>query len=324
MVKNDNDAIFLLKEMVDFEMFRPILEAEILNKDKDKRGAKPYDLILLLKMSYLQEIHNLSYKQTEKQCIDRFSFREFLDIDNLKDIPDANSLWNFHQKLEKTDVMRQIFDKFHSLLEEEGVILNEGKIVDATIITVPKKHKKDKNDAKNNTIDDEEDNKKIKENAPSWTKKHGKSYFGFKNHIKIDAKSKFIDTYEVTTASTNDSKALEKLLEKSDRGQKLYADSAYVGQSIKKLLDEYGIKSFILAKGYRNKPLRVAQKITNRLRSKTRVRVEHIFGFMENSMTGKHRRVQNIKAMKRRVGLMNSCYNMFRYGQVMRLKLLAV
>ncbi|MBP3194977.1 MAG: transposase, partial [Cardiobacteriaceae bacterium] len=108
------------------------------------------------------------------------------------------------------------------------------------------------------------------------------------NHIKIDAKSKFIDTYEVTTASTHDSKVLEKLLEKSDRGQKLYADSAYIGQPIKKMLNKYGVKSFILEKGYRNKPLRVAQKIINRLRSKIRVRIEHIFGFMKNSMGGKH------------------------------------
>ena len=308
--------------MIDFEMFRPTLEAAVLNKNKGKRGAKPYDLILLLKMSYLQEIHNLSYKQTEKECIDRYSFREFLDIDNLKDIPDANSLWNFHQKLEKNDVMRQIFDKLHSLLEEEGVILNEGKIVDATRITVPKKHKKTKRYAENNTIDNNENDKKIKENSASWTKKHGKSYFGFKNHIKIDAKSKFIDTYEVTTASTHDSKVLEKLLEKSDRGQKLYADSAYIGQPIKKMLNKYGVKSFILEKGYRNKPLRVAQKIINRLRSKIRVRVEHVFRFMENSMHGKHRRVQNLKAMRTRVGLMNSCYNMCRYVQIKRLKLL--
>ena len=148
--------------MIDFEMFRPTLEAAVLNKNKGKRGAKPYDLVLLLKMSYLQEIHNLSYKQTEKECIDRYSFREFLDIDNLKDIPDANSLWNFHQKLEKNDVMRQIFDKLHSLLEEEGVILNEGKIVDATRITVPKKHKKTKRYAENNTIDNDENDKKNK------------------------------------------------------------------------------------------------------------------------------------------------------------------
>ena len=324
VIKNSNSAILRIKDMVDFELFRPKLEAEILNKNKGKKGAKPYDLILLLKMLLLKQIYNFSYEKIEFECINQTIFRMFLDIDNLEDIPDANTLCNFFHKLEKNDVAKQLFDEFYHLLENKGAILNEGKIVDATIIEVPIRHNSSKKDDKQCNLIPEENDKKIKENTASWTKKHGKYYFGFKNHIKIDAKSKFIDTYEVTTASTHDSQALEKLLEKSDRGQILYADSAYIGQPIKKMLNKYGVKSFILEKGHRNKPLRVAKKIINRLRSKIRVRIEHIFGFMENSMGGKYRRVQNLQAMRTTVGLMNLCYNIFRYEQVMRLKLLTV
>ena len=83
VIKNSNSAILRIKDMVDFELFRPKLEAEILNKNKGKKGAKPYDLILLLKMLLLKQIYNFSYEKIEFECINQTIFRMFLDIDNL-------------------------------------------------------------------------------------------------------------------------------------------------------------------------------------------------------------------------------------------------
>ena len=117
-----------------------------------------------------------------------------------------------------------------------------------------------------------------------WTQKGGQKFFGYKNHTKDDARSKLIDTYEVTDAAIHDSQATEKLLREEDRGQELYADSAYIGKPIDKMLKAQERIPQIIERAFKGKPLTDEQKESNRIKSKTRCRVEHIFGFVTNSM----------------------------------------
>ena len=122
-------------------------------------------------------------------------------------------------------------------------------------------------------------------------------------------------SYSVTDASMHDSQTLDDLLQDQDKGQDLYADSAYVGQE--DTLDKYQVKDQIHQKGYKNKPLTEQQKSTNTEKSKTRVRVEHVFGFMENSMGSMFFRKVGIRRAETTIGLMNLTYNMFRKIQLM-------
>jgi IS5 family transposase len=99
--------------------------------------------------------------------------------------------------------------------------------------------------------------------------------------------------------------------------QALYADSAYTGGDFqKKLVEEKKVILQVVEKGYRNKPLTDEQKATNKEKSKTRVRVEHIFGFVENSMNGSFIKTIGIKRAAATIGLMNLAYNMFRKVQI--------
>ncbi len=72
-----------------------------------------------------------------------------------------------------------------------------------------------------------EDKRRQKDTDARWTKKNKRSYFGYKNHIKVDARSKLIKKYRVSSAEVHDSKEFEGLLDESDEGQQIYADSAY-------------------------------------------------------------------------------------------------
>lgn len=72
----------------------------------------------------------------------------------------------------------------------------------------------------------------------------------------------------------------------------------------------------VCEKGYRNKPLTDDQKTNNTTKSRIRSRVEHIFGFMENSMNGMYLYNIGIKRISAMVGLMNLTYNMFRKLQL--------
>lgn len=90
----------------------------------------------------------------------------------------------------------------------------------------------------------------------------------------------------VTDASVHDSQAIEGLLTEKDEKQPLYADSAYTGEEQEKVYKKKKVINKVIEKGHRNKPLTDEQKESNRGKSKTRARVEHVFGFMEQSMNG--------------------------------------
>ncbi|MEG0467687.1 MAG: transposase, partial [Mucinivorans sp.] len=156
------------------------------------------------------------------------------------------------------------------------------------------------------------------------TKKGGKSYFGYKNHAKVDAKSKLIDTWVVTDSSLHDSQALAALLEESDRGQELYADSAYTGEQQEVAIENAGMINRVCEKGYRGNPLTDEQNESNRCKSRVRSRVEHVFGFMEQSMRGIKCECVGIARATGILGLMNLTYNLFRYEQIVRLRILEV
>ncbi len=304
---------------IDWEIFRDILESTTLKEDNGLGGKPPYDRVLLFKILILQRLYNISDEQIEYQINDRLSFMRFLGLELCDDVPDSRTIWLFKDKLSKAEVAENLFNIFKKVLEEKSLIAQEGAIIDASFVEVPKqRNKKDENDdIKNGKIPEEwqkeENANKLshKDTDARWTKKNNASYYGYKDHVKVDSKSKLIVKYEVTDASVHDSQILENLLDESDKGKTIHADSAYVGQE--KTLDEKEVKNEIHEKGYKNKPLNDEQKSNNKIKSKIRVRVEHVFGFIENSMKGSFIRSIGITRAKLNIGLMNLTYNIFRY-----------
>lgn len=165
-------------------------------------------------------------------------------------------------------------------------------MIDASFTVAPRQrnrreeNKSIKNGEGNNLWNDKPNKKKHKDIDASWTKKNGETFYGYKNHAKVDTKSKFINTYTVTDASVHDSQALDDLLTEKDKEQDLHADSAYTGEDQDKIIEKYEMKNKVHEKGYRNRPLTEEQKASNTEKSKIRARVEYVFGFMEQSMKG--------------------------------------
>ncbi|HQG36651.1 MAG TPA: transposase [Bacteroidales bacterium] len=69
-------------------------------------------------------------------------------------------------------------------------------------------------------------------------------------------------------------------------------------------------------KGYRNKPLTEEQKASNKEKSRIRARVEHLFGFVENSMNGSFVIIIEMTRAKAKIGMMNLTYNICRCTQL--------
>jgi IS5 family transposase len=150
-----------------------------------------------------------------------------------------------------------------------------------------------------------------------WAKKGEEVHFGYKNHVKVDEKSKLIEKYEVTDASVHDSQKIEDLVEKGDG--RVHGDSAYRSAQIEKDRKEKAVESRIHEQGYRNRPLTEEQKENNRQKSRVRARIEHVFGYMTNSMGGIFLTCIGMRRTTAAIGLMNLIYNMARYEQLMRL-----
>jgi len=117
--------------------------------------------------------------------------------------------------------------------------------------------------------------------------------------------------YTVTPASVHDSQEFETLLTKNS-GKGVWADSAYRSEEAEKLLKARKLKSHVHRKAYRNRPLSEFQQKRNTKKSRIRVRVEHVFGWLEGRCGSLIRSIGQPRAACR-IGMMNLVYNMNRY-----------
>jgi IS5 family transposase len=319
------DPLEKLTKYLDWKIFESTINEAFNNESKDvsKGGRPPFNKLVLFKALLIQSLYNLSDDQLEYQIVDRASFKRFLGLKKSDKVPDSKTFWAFREQLIEKEVILDLFNKFNELLDEKGVFAHEGKMIDASFVEAPRQR---------NTHDE---NKYIKETgtAPEswkenphklrqkdiearWTKKNNTTFFGYKNHIKADTKTKLIEEFIVTDASVHDSQPVGELLTEKDKNQPLYADSAYVGEAQEKIYNEKQVINRVHEKGFRNKPLTPEQMTNNKEKSSVRVRVEHVFGFVENSMNGSIIRTIGITRAKAKIGMMNLTYNICRVSQL--------
>jgi len=305
-----------LSGVIEWEAFRDVLEEKLgySRRDMSNGGRPPFDPVFMLKVLVLQKYHGLSDLATEEQISDRLSFMQFLDLEAGDDVPDANTIWDFKETLGAEGV-EQIFEQFAKLLDEHGIIGREGSIVDASFVDVPRQ--------RNSRLENEELKRGVcpegfekdavkgrqKDCEARWAVKNKEIHFGYKNHAKVDAKSKLILKYQATAASVHDSQVVEKAV---------LGDAAYRSEKIEKyLLEQCDCEDFIHAKAQRDAPLSSEEKATNRLLSRVRCRVEHVFGRLAQFGADVMRTIGQERA-EFQIGLSNIVYNMDRYAYLMK------
>lgn len=313
------DLLVRLNEIIAWETFRPLLEQLHDKPRKSKAGRKPIDEIVMFKLLILQQLYNISDEELEYQVSDRLSFMQFLNFGLADEVPDATTVWLFRKQLTEQGLIELLFERFDEFLIEQGYTAKGGQIIDATLIPVPQQH--NSNDGNKQIKQGEtpaswQDNphkRRQKDTDARWTKKGGKSYFGYKDHICIDVEHGLIRRYAVTDASVHDSQVLGQLLDEDNDRDQIWADSAYRSQAIEETLELIGFESQIHERGYRNHPLTKEQKLSNRAKSRIRAKVEHIFGSWVMQMGGKLMRSIGIVRAKTQLGLKNLTYNLLRY-----------
>jgi transposase, IS5 family len=315
------DPLEAIGTLVPWESFRADIEAVVLTPEearKSNAGRKPIDAIVMFRMLVLQSLYNLSDEQVEFQVRDRLSFTRFLGLGFEDSIPDGTTLWLFRERLAKAGLIEKLFARFGYYLEAKGYIARGGQMVDATIVPVPKnRNTKEENEAVKAGQTPKAWAKKPARNRQKdkdarWTKKHGKSFYGYKNHVNADARHKLIRRYGVSDASVHDSGQFDALLTKTNTSIEVYADSAYRSAATEAKLKARGFKSRIHVRAGRNHPLSQTQEAANRKKSKIRARIEHVFGAQETAPGGRIVRTIGMVRARAKIGLANLAYNIRR------------
>ena len=309
------DPLPKIDEIVDWEEFRGELERIRDKPRKSNAGRKPFDGVVMFKVLVLQQMYNLGDDQTEYQIRDRYSFCRFLGLTPEGRVADAKTIWLFREQLVQQALIEPLFEEFSRQIEQAGYYARKGQIVDASIVAAPKQRNGRDENARikaGETPEDWSQNKRRQKDVQArWTKKHGKSYYGYKNHINTDRAHKLIRCWKATAANVHDSQVLDDLLDASNTSADVWADSAYRSQDQERALAARGYRSHIHRKGQSGKPLSHRATEANRKRSKVRARVEHIFG-QQMAMGGKLVRTIGLARAKFKIGMMNLVYNIRR------------
>ena len=233
-------------------------------------GRPPVGLERMLRIHFLQHWFNLSDPAVEEVLYDSRAMRRFVGIDlGREPAPDETTVCKFRHLLEAHNLGDQLFALIAEYLQENGLKVSTGTIVDATIIDAPSSTKN-------------KDGKRDPE--MHQTKKGNQWYFGMKAHIGVDSKSKLIHSVAATAANAHDSQLLPDLLHGEET--RVYGDSAYTGQGEAIRKQAPRAKDFTQKKACRNRQLNDVDVTRNRTKSRVRAKVEHpflvlkrIFGF---------------------------------------------
>ena len=108
--------------------------ADVFDDADPGRGGRPHwPLVLMVKCVILQKWFGLSDPGLEEMLRDRLSFRRFVGLSLDEATPDETTFVKFRARLVARGHGSTLFDVVKTVLEQRGVIVNEGTLVDASV-----------------------------------------------------------------------------------------------------------------------------------------------------------------------------------------------
>ena len=280
----------------------PRLEALFSVVYASREGGASYPILTYVKLLLLQQWHGLSDPALETAVDDRLSFRRFCGIPLDRSVPDHASIWRFRQKLalkgaDDLTLGERLLAEINVQLDARGLILRRGTLIDASIV---------KSAARPPSGDAGE----VSDRDPDagFTKKNGKTSFGYKAHIGTDEGSDLIRRAVMTSAQLHDSQACDPLIQGDEAA--VYADKAYDDTKRRDRLKAQGIEPRILYKARRNKPLKTWQKYVNKTAAVVRAAVERPFALMKGPYRFARCRYLGLARNDAHLQLFASAYNL--------------
>ena len=232
-------------------------------------GRRPYPLGVMLRVHFLQHWYGYSDPAMEDALHDIPVLRRFAGLDAGESrMPDETTILNFRRRLEAHQLGQSLFAEVVAMLSEQGLILREGTIVDATLIAAAPSTK---NQARK------------RDPEMSSSKKASQWHFGMKAHIGVDTAHGLVHTMQATTGKVSDYSMASTLLhgeEATAHGDRGYADASREPDRVPHK-DDAGPRWFVPNKGRKGCDTTPEQKRLNGLLSGLRSAVEHPFRVMK-------------------------------------------
>lgn len=231
-------------------------------------GRKPYGPLPMLKALYLASLYDLSDPGMEEALIDRSSFRLFCGFSFQDGTPDETTLCRFRNACIAAGVLEAAFAEVNRQLDAKGLIARKGTALDATIVSAASRKPEVKEGSKPSLP---------QEPGATFTRKGGKSYFGYRLHIGVDLGSNLIRRLVLTPAHVNESVVADALICGDEAA--VYADKGYENKQRRKRLKTMGIKDRIMHRSHKYQAaLPHWQQRRNALITPIRAPMEGVFG----------------------------------------------
>ncbi|MEZ5029856.1 MAG: transposase [Saprospiraceae bacterium] len=131
------DSLSRLNKAINWESFVSRWKLYFLSR-WEKGGRPRKDPVMMFKVLVLQQLYNLGDHEMEYQLADRASFLKFAGCHSIKDIPDEKTIWLFREQIKQAGLIDELFDGYKAGLAKAGLIVNEGVLVDASIVEAPR------------------------------------------------------------------------------------------------------------------------------------------------------------------------------------------
>jgi transposase, IS5 family len=333
------DQLEAFARAVDYEQFRPTLDAALAYADGAKGGRPPLDPVMMFKVLVIQAANGLSDERAEYLINDTLSFMRFLGLSLGDRVPDARTIWLFRERLTRATLdgkpaIEALFARFDATLRAAGYIAMSGQIVDATLVAAPRPRNTDeeKTEIKEGRIPAEWQARpaklRHKDRDARWTVKFTKAkpaadgttpatdlaipVFGYQHHVSIDRGLGFIRTWAATDAAAYEGRLLrEGLLDKTNTAGAVWADTAYRSKTNERFMAENGFVSRVHRKKPAGRPMPVRTARANGAKSKVRAGIEHVFAEQKSRM-GLFIRTVGLARARTKIGLANLVYNVKR------------
>jgi len=255
---------------------------------KGERGRPPVSLERMLRVHFLQHWYALADPAMEEALYDSQAMQSFAGIDLAVDtVPDETTILNFRHWLERHDLSRSLFEEVSAMLEERGLLMRQGTIVDATIIAAPSSTK---------------NKQKARDPEMHQTKKGNQWHFGMKAHIGVDVASGLVHTVTGTAANEADITQTAALLHGEE--EDVFGDAGYTGADKRPELADrdvswnIAIKRSIIKRSIIKalpQAVRELAEPVERALSQVRAVVEHPFHIVKNRFHHKKLRYRGLK-----------------------------
>jgi IS5 family transposase len=272
-------------------------------RDEGSPGRPGYPVLVLFRAVLLQSLYGLSERELEEALGDRLSFKRFVGLSLEDATPDHTVLNRFRNQLVEQGLLEKLFGELDRQLENAGVILKRGTMLDATLIqavSAPPKEDRPSNDP-----------------DARFTKRQGKggSTFGYKAHMGVDEGSGLIRAVLTTPANVNDTTPADELI----RGDEavVWADAAYDTHARRARLKAEGKKPRIARRPNRHHPeLPPRLKRYNLLIARRRAQVETTFATLKRRMRLTCIRYVGLIKASGQVLLASIAFNMRRWATI--------